>query len=129
MKVFLLIFLLLQGLIGAADQKPNVPKEQRYPDVGKLHIHEAKLIYGQPTSSERLHGGVEILRWSRTADNTAMDDWIATPYRRIPPGGYVDPTGSFTMALTFDKDGLLTARRFEGTFPGMGDHDAMFRKP
>ena len=112
-----------------ADKTSDIPREQRYPDVGKLHIDEAKLIYGQPTSSERLHGNVQILLWSRTSSNTAMDDWISNPYRRIPPGGYVDPTGSFTMALTFDKNGILAARRFEGDFPGFGDYDAMFRKP
>ena len=128
MKLFFLFFL-LPCLIFGADQKSDVPREQRYPDVGKLHINEAKLIYGQPTSSERLHGGVEILRWSRTSTNTAMDDWIANPYRRVPPGGYVDPTACFTMALTFDKNGILAARRFEGDFPGFGDYDAMFRKP
>ena len=129
MKFIFLILLLLPELVGAADKKSDVPREQRYPDVGKLHLNEAKLIYGQPTSSEKLHGGVEILRWSRTSTNTAMDDWIANPYRRIPPGGYVDPTASFTMALIFDKDGVLVARRFEGDFPGFGDYDAMFRKP
>jgi hypothetical protein len=128
MKLFFLFFL-IPCLIFSADQKSDVSREQRFPDVGKLHIDEAKLIYGQPTSTEKLHGGVEILRWSRTSTNTATDDWIANPYRRIPPGGYVDPTASFTMALTFDKDGILAARRFEGDFPGFGDYDAMFRKP
>ena len=76
-----------------------------------------------------MHGDVKILRWSRTSSSTAMDDWISNPYRRIPPGGYVDPTSSFTMVLTFDKKGILSARRFEGDFPGFGDYDAMFRKP
>ncbi len=113
----------------AADKKTDVPQEQRYPDVGKLHIDEAKLLYGQPTSSEILHGGVQVLRWSRTSTNTATDDWISNPYRRIPPGGHVDPTATFTMVLNFDKNGILASRRFEGDFPGFGDYDAMFRKP
>lgn len=129
MKFIFLILLLFPGLVGAADKKSDVPKEQRYSDIGKLHIEESRLLYGLPTSSERLHGGVIILRWSRTATSAATDDWIANPYRRIPPDGYVDPTSSFTMALTFDKNGILSARRFEGNFPGFGDCDAMFKKP
>ena len=129
MKARILSILLIPGLLWATEKTKDVPKEKRYPDIGKLHIEESRLLYGLPTSSERLHGGVIILRWSRTATSAATDDWIANPYRRIPPDGYVDPTSSFTMALTFDKNGILAARRFEGNFPGFGDHDAMFRKP
>ena len=116
-------------LLSAEDQTKNIPREKRYPDIGKLHIEESKLLYGLPTSSERLHGGVTVLRWSRTSDRAPMDDWISKPYQRIPPNGHVDPTSSFTMALTFDKNGILSARRFEGNFPGFGDYDVMFRKP
>ena len=129
MKALSLFILFLPCLLGAAEKTNTVPREKRYPDIGKLHLEESRLLYGLPTSSERLHGGVIILRWSRTSDSAAMDDWIANPYRRIPPDGYVDPTSSFTMALTFDKNGILAARRFEGNFPGFGDYDAMFRKP
>lgn len=106
-----------------------MPKEKNYPDIGKMHLEEAKLIYGIPTSTEAVHGGINILRWSRTSANSAMDDWVATPFRRIPPGAKVDPNVSFTMYLEFDKKGILTARRFEGNFPGFGDYEPLFRRP
>lgn len=123
------------GLLGlcatlhAVEPATAVPREKNYPDIGKLHLDEARLIYGFPTSTESVHGGVNILRWSRTSSSSATDDWVATPFQRIPPGQKADPNRSFTMALEFDSHGVLVARRFEGTYPGMGDHEALFRRP
>ncbi len=128
MKTFFLFFL-LPYLVFSADKASDLPRERKYPDVGKLHMDEAKLIYGQPTAADRGYFNKTILRWARTADRNAMDDWIANPYKRIPPGGTIDLTCCFVMALEFDKNGILTTRRYEGRLPGMGDPEPMFRKP
>lgn len=129
MKRLILLTLLIPSLLWSQHKTNDLPKERKYADVGKLHMDEAKLIYGQPTSVDRGPFDKTILRWARTADRNAMDDWIANPYRRIPPGGTIDLTCCFVMALEFDKNGILSARRYEGRLPGMSNPEPMFRKP
>lgn len=124
----MILVLILPCLGWASDQSTEVPKEGKYPDLDKLHVDEAKLIYGQPTATDRGFFNKTILRWARTADRNAMDDWIANPYKRIPPGGTIDLTCCFVMALEFDKNGFLSARRYEGRLPGISDPEPMFRK-
>ena len=128
-RTLILLVLVLPFLLWAEDQAKDTPREKKYPDVGKLHMDEAKLIYGQPTAADRGFFDKITLRWARTADRNAMDDWIANPYRRIPTGGTIDLTCCFVMALEFDKNGILTARRYEGRLPGMADPEPIFRKP
>jgi len=128
-QALILFVLLIPDLLWATDKTNDTPREKKYPDVGKLHMDEAKLIYGQPTAVDRGFFDKTTLRWARTSDRNAMDDWIANPYRRIPPGGIIDLTCCFVMALEFDKIGILTARRYEGRLPGMTDPEPIFRKP
>lgn len=113
----------------ADTNKPPLPKDKNYADIGKLLVEEAKLLYGPPNDTRKLlNGGLEQT-WARGAQLTAADDWIANPYKRIPVGDPVDPTIAAIMVLTFDSDGKLISRRFAGRLPAFGDNEKIFRKP
>lgn len=126
------VFLIVLSASSALTTDTNsavLPKDKRYPDIGKLLVEEAKLLYGTPNDSRRLlNGGIEQT-WARGAQLTAADDWIANPYKRIPVGDPVDPTIAAIMILTFDSSGKLISRRFAGRLPAFGDNEKIFRKP
>ncbi len=126
---FSLILLTASSALTSDTNSAAVPKDKRYPDIGKLLVEEAKLLYGTPNESRRLlNGGIEQT-WARGAQLTAADDWIANPYKRIPVGDPVDPTIAAIMILTFDSNGKLISRRFAGRLPALGDNEKIFRKP
>lgn len=124
-----LIPLLFSFSYSADTNKPHLPKDKNYADIGKLLVEEAKLLYGPPNDTRKLlNGGLEQT-WARGSQLTAADDWIANPYKRIPVGDPVDPTIAAIMVLTFDSDGKLISRRFAGRLPAFGDNEKIFRKP
>ena len=127
--IFLLFFFFLSSAFPSDTNKISVPRDKNYPDIGKLLVEEAKLLYGPPNDTRKLlNGGLEQT-WARGAQLTAADDWIANPYKRIPVGDPVDPTIAAIMILTFDSNGKLISRRFAGRLPAFGDNEKIFRKP